>query len=143
MMDKAVREWLIERKISEVEIFILDISGILRGKIIPCEKFLESSVRMPESAIAQTVTGDWGVQEDYVDEIDGDMELRPSIEGCFAVPWAEETNRADYLRLRQPQRRFDSLCTAQRAKKGHSLLSSKRVAADYCAGIGILSRQPR
>ena len=89
-MDKAVKEWLNERKISEVEIFIPDLAGILRGKIIPCEKFLQSFVRMPESAIAQTVTGDWGEQEDYVDEIDGDMELRPDIDGCFVVPWAEE-----------------------------------------------------
>ena len=45
---------------------------------------------MPESAIAQTVTGDWGEQEDYLDDMDGDMELRPEIDGCFIVPWAQE-----------------------------------------------------
>lgn len=85
-----VKNWLQERAISEVEIFIPDLAGIPRGKIIPCEKFLHSPVRMPESAIAQTVTGDWGEQEDYLDETDADMELRPDIAACFIVPWAEE-----------------------------------------------------
>ena len=45
---------------------------------------------MPESAIAQTVTGDWGEQEEYLDETDGDMQLRPDVDGCFVVPWARE-----------------------------------------------------
>ncbi len=85
-----VKNWLHERAISEVEIFIPDLAGVPRGKIIPCEKFTQSSVRMPESAIAQTLTGDWGEQEDYLDETDGDMELRAGIDGCFIVPWAEE-----------------------------------------------------
>ena len=89
-MDKNVRQWLKERDISEVEVFIPDLSGILRGKIIPCDKFILSAVRMPESAIAQTVTGDWGEQEEYLDETDGDMQLRPDVDGCFVVPWARE-----------------------------------------------------
>ena len=89
-VDSAVKKWLHENGITEVEIFIPDLAGVLRGKIIPCEKFINSSARMPESAIAQTVTGDWGAQEDYLDETDGDMELRPDIDGCFIVPWAEE-----------------------------------------------------
>ncbi|MGU9951262.1 MAG: glutamine synthetase family protein [Gammaproteobacteria bacterium WSBS_2016_MAG_OTU1] len=89
-MNKVVKEWLRKHGITEVEIFIPDLTGVLRGKIIPCEKFLHSSVRMPESALAQTVTGDWGEQEDFIDEIDGDMELRPDISGCFLVPWGNE-----------------------------------------------------
>lgn len=89
-MNEAVREWLRARSITEVEIFFADLSGILRGKIIPCEKFLLDPVRMPESAIAQTVTGDWGEQEAFIDEADGDMELRPDVDGCYVVPWARE-----------------------------------------------------
>ena len=96
-MDEAVAEWLRERAIAEVEIFIPDLSGVLRGKIIPCEKLLQSSARMPESAIAQTVTGDWGLQEDYIDETDGDMELRPELDGCFVVPWGEEEPTAQII----------------------------------------------
>lgn len=89
-LEQAVQNWLQERNITEVEIFIPDLAGVPRGKIIPCEKFLTSSVRLPESAIAQTVTGDWGEQEEYVDETDGDMELRAGLDGCFIVPWADE-----------------------------------------------------
>ena len=88
--DRAVKKWLEERAITEVEIFVPDLTGVMRGKIIPCEKFIQSSVRLPESALAQTVTGDWGEQEEYLDDADGDMELRPDIDGCFVVPWAPE-----------------------------------------------------
>ena len=85
-----VRQWLKEIGAMEVEAFIPDFSGVTRGKIMPREKFMHGAVRMPESALAQTVTGDWGVQEDFIDEVDGDMELRPDIDGCFVVPWAKE-----------------------------------------------------
>ncbi|MDM5147862.1 glutamine synthetase family protein [Candidatus Persebacteraceae bacterium Df01] len=89
-LNKTLVHWLKEHNITEVEIFVPDLSGIMRGKIIPCEKFIQSSVRMPESALAQTLTGDWGEQDDLMDEADGDMELRPDPEGCFVVPWADE-----------------------------------------------------
>ena len=90
MIDPEVSDWLRKRGVAEVELFIPDLTGIPRGKIVPCEKFLQETVRMPESAIAQTVTGDWGEQEDYIDAADSDMELRAGRDGCFAVPWAAE-----------------------------------------------------
>ena len=89
-MEKSVKLWLKEHGILEVEAFVPDLTGIMRGKIMPCEKFLQGAVRMPESALAQTVTGDWGRQEEFLDETDSDMQLRPSIDGCFTVPWARE-----------------------------------------------------
>ncbi len=85
-----IKKWLHDRKISEVEIFIPDLSGILRGKIVPCRNFMIDTVRLPESAIAQTLTGEWGVQDDLIDPLDGDMELRPDADACFVVPWAKE-----------------------------------------------------
>ncbi len=90
MTNGKIAEWLRGIGAVEVEAFMPDISGVPRGKIMPCEKFLTGALRMPESAIAQTVTGEWGDQEDYVDEVDGDMELRAEIGGCFVVPWAKE-----------------------------------------------------
>ena len=90
MIDPEVRDWLRKRGATEVELFIPDLTGIPRGKIVPCEKFLQEIVRLPESAIAQTVTGDWGEQEEYINETDTDMELRAGLDGCFAVPWAAE-----------------------------------------------------
>ena len=88
--DNKVRQWLAGIGAVEVEAFFPDLTGVPRGKIMPCEKFIHGAVRMPESAIAQTVTGKWGGQEDFLDEVDGDMELRPDIDGCFVVPWAKE-----------------------------------------------------
>ena len=90
MVDPEVRDWLRKRGAAEVELFIPDLTGIPRGKILPCEKFLQETVRMPESAIAQTVTGDWGLQEEFINEADADMELRAGLDGCFPVPWAAE-----------------------------------------------------
>lgn len=87
---QQIHEWLKENQITEVEAFFVDFSGMLRGKIIPCERYRLSEVNLPESAIAQIVTGEWGLQEDWVDELDGDMSLRPSMDACFVVPWARE-----------------------------------------------------
>lgn len=90
MADPEVRDWLRKRGAAEVELFIPDLTGIPRGKIVPCEKFLQDTVRMPESVIAQTVTGDWGEQEEFINAADNDMELRAGLDGCFPVPWAAE-----------------------------------------------------
>jgi len=50
--------WLKERKITEVECLISDLTGIARGKISPTNKFLdEKGMRLPESVLLQTVTG--------------------------------------------------------------------------------------
>ena len=89
-MKKAVADWLRARGIAEVEVLIPDLTGIPRGKIIPADKFLLDAVRMPENVIGQTVTGDWGLQEDFLDETDADMILRPDVAGCFPIPWALE-----------------------------------------------------
>ena len=51
--------WLKERKITEVECLISDLTGIARGKISPTNKFLdEKGMRLPESVLLQTVTGE-------------------------------------------------------------------------------------
>ena len=49
--------WLKERKITEVECLISDLTGIARGKISPTNKFLdEKGMRLPEGVLLQTVT---------------------------------------------------------------------------------------
>ena len=52
--------------------------------------FCRKSCACPNPPSAQTVTGDWGEQEEYINETDTDMELRAGLDGCFAVPWAAE-----------------------------------------------------
>ena len=86
--------WLKERKITEVECLISDLTGIARGKISPTNKFLdEKGMRLPESVLLQTVTGDYvedDIYYDLLDEADIDMFCRPDPNAVFVVPWAIE-----------------------------------------------------
>ena len=86
--------WLKERKITEVECLISDLTGIARGKISPTNKFLdEKGMRLPESVLLQTVTGDYVEDDIYyelLDEADIDMFCRPDENAVFMVPWAIE-----------------------------------------------------
>ncbi|MCU9946512.1 glutamine synthetase family protein [Pseudomonas solani] len=86
--------WLKERKITEVECLISDLTGIARGKISPTNKFLdEKGMRLPESVLLQTVTGDYVEDDVYyelLDPADIDMVCRPDENAVFLVPWALE-----------------------------------------------------
>lgn len=86
--------WLKERKITEVECLVSDLTGIARGKISPTNKFLdEKGMRLPESVLLQTVTGDYVEDDIYyelLDEADIDMFCRPDENAVFLVPWAIE-----------------------------------------------------
>ena len=62
--------WLKERKITEVECLISDLTGIARGKISPTNKFIaEKGMRLPESVLLQTVTGDYVEDDIYYDPV--------------------------------------------------------------------------
>ncbi len=86
--------WLKERKITEVECLIGDLTGIARGKISPTNKFLdEKGMRLPESVLLQTVTGDYVEDDIYynlLDPADIDMFCRPDENAVYLVPWAIE-----------------------------------------------------
>src|SRR5215470_15007567 len=91
-----LEDWLTERKIGEVECIVPDMSGIARGKILPATKFIKStrehSLRLPESIFIQTVTGEYGEDED--DEVlgpqDHDINLQPDADTLSLVPWYDE-----------------------------------------------------
>lgn len=86
--------WLKERKITEVECLVADLTGIARGKISPTAKFLnEKGMRLPESVLLQSVTGDYVDDDIYyelLDPADIDMHCRPDDRAVFLVPWALE-----------------------------------------------------
>ncbi|WP_339489815.1 glutamine synthetase family protein [Pseudomonas sp. EL_65y_Pfl2_R95] len=86
--------WLKERKITEVECLVSDLTGIARGKISPTSKFIaEKGMRLPESVLLQTVTGDYVEDDIYYDLLDAadiDMVCRPDETAVFLVPWAIE-----------------------------------------------------
>lgn len=98
MIKQEVVDWLHRHGVIEVEVLFPDFTGIPRGKIIPTEKFVLDTVKLPESVIAQSVTGEWGLQEDFLSAKDNDMQLVPDVDGCFPVPWgAEEDSVAQVI----------------------------------------------
>lgn len=92
-MEKLVK-WLKQNNITEVECITSDQTGIARGKIMPTQKFLaEKGIRLPESVMLQTATGDYPDDDLYyrlLDPADVDMVLRPDQNARFLVPWALE-----------------------------------------------------
>ena len=91
---KELTKWLETNKITEIECITPDQTGIARGKIMPTDKFIaEKGIRLPESVLMQTTTGDYPDNEIYyrlLDPQDIDMELRPDEKAAFTVPWAQE-----------------------------------------------------
>jgi glutamine synthetase len=87
-------DWLKEHRITEVECMISDLTGITRGKISPTNKFIaEKGMRLPESVLLQTVTGDYVEDDIYyelLDPADIDMFCRPDQNAVYLVPWAIE-----------------------------------------------------
>ncbi|WP_434359225.1 glutamine synthetase family protein [Parasalinivibrio latis] len=91
---KKLTKWLKDNEITEVECVVSDMSGIARGKIAPVDKFLnEGELRLPESVLLQTVTGDFVDDEIYyslLDEADIDMMCKPDENAVYLLPWTVE-----------------------------------------------------
>ncbi|WP_434025931.1 glutamine synthetase family protein [[Pseudomonas] boreopolis] len=90
--ESSLLRWLKERRITEVECLVPDITGNARGKIIPADKFSHDyGTRLPEGIFATTVTGDY--PDDYYEltsPSDSDMHLRPDPDTVRMVPWATD-----------------------------------------------------
>jgi glutamine synthetase len=77
-----LKSWIEKHGIGEVECLVPDMNGVLRGKVLPATKLvqsaLEGSLRLPSSVFAVTVTGEYA-DADNDDEAysDPDMVLRP------------------------------------------------------------------
>jgi len=89
--------WLKERRVDEVECLVPDLAGIPRGKILPAARFAKSiaegTLRLPESILGQTVTGD-DSDSDTVDVTSPDITLVPDAPTMRLVPWYEEPTAA-------------------------------------------------
>ena len=90
--ESSLQRWLKERRITEVECLVPDITGNARGKIIPAAKFSHDyGTRLPEGIFATTVTGDY--PDEYYELVapsDSDMYLRPDPDTVRMVPWASD-----------------------------------------------------
>ncbi len=86
--------WFNERRITEVECLVPDLTGVARGKILPREKFYEDrGMRLPEDVVVMSVTGDVPQQGPFYDVISPmahDIHLRPDPSTVRVVPWAAD-----------------------------------------------------
>jgi glutamine synthetase len=89
-----LQTWLNEKRVTEVECLVPDLTGVARGKILPREKFYEDrGMRLPHAIVAMSVTGEQppsGPYFDVVDPTDRDMQLRPDPTTVRIVPWATD-----------------------------------------------------
>lgn len=89
----ALNDWFQAHGITEVECLVSDLTGILKGKIMPAKKYLTGGrPRLPDSIFIQTVTGGYPEDEDirFWNPAERDMELVPDPEAVYLVPWAED-----------------------------------------------------
>ncbi|MEN9475037.1 MAG: Gamma-glutamylputrescine synthetase PuuA [Pseudomonadota bacterium] len=89
-----LEHWLNQRRVTEIECLVPDLTGVARGKILPREKFTEDrGMRLPQAIVAMGVTGEFPASGPYYDVIaptDHDMQLRPDPSTVRIVPWATD-----------------------------------------------------
>ncbi|WP_275287123.1 glutamine synthetase family protein [Halomonas elongata] len=86
-------DWFQQHGITEVECLVADLTGILKGKIMPAGKYLNGGrPRLPDSIFIQTVTGGYPDDEDtqFWNPVERDMELVPDPNAVYLVPWTED-----------------------------------------------------
>lgn len=90
-MNDAMRDFLRDHNIHEVECVIADMTGIARGKILPKDLFLGGGdMRLPKSVLLNTVNGEQPDNLPYVGATDPDMVCVPDPATIRVVPWASE-----------------------------------------------------
>lgn len=89
-MTANFQTWIEQHGIGEVECLVPDINGVVRGKILPAGKFLQSekegSLRIPSSIFAITVTGDYPDDDTVASITDPDVVLRPELATICVAP---------------------------------------------------------
>jgi glutamine synthetase len=87
-----LEQWLNQRRVTEIECLVPDLTGVARGKILPREKFTEDrGMRLPEVVVAMSVTGEFPAEGKYyevIDPTDRDLHLQPDPSTVRIVPWA-------------------------------------------------------
>ncbi len=92
--ERDLAEWMKEHAITEVECMVPDMAGIARGKILPTKKFLENylrkGLRLPESVMGLTVTGDTAIESEVLTDMEPDVIMLPDPTTIRIVPWYKE-----------------------------------------------------
>lgn len=94
-IDSDMHSWLAEKRVTEMECLVPDLTGVARGKILPREKFTaERAMRLPEAVLGVTVTGESPEDNEGYDDVfgftDKDMVLIPDPTTVRLVPWATD-----------------------------------------------------
>ena len=94
-IDSDMHNWLAQKRVTEMECLVPDLTGVARGKILPREKFTaERAMRLPEAVLGVTVTGESPEENEGYDEVfgftDKDMVLIPDPTTVRLVPWATD-----------------------------------------------------
>jgi glutamine synthetase len=84
-------EWIKQHGIGEVECLVPDMNGIIRGKVLPAQKFLETerdgTLRIPSSVFIITVTGEYPDDGDgEIAILDPDVTLKPDFDTICVAP---------------------------------------------------------
>jgi len=90
-----IQAWLKEHEIDDVEAFVPDMAGAARGKLIPAAKFGTGELKLPEGIFAQTISGNYVVNKNNVE--DRDMLLRPDPSTLRPVPWVTDPTASIFL----------------------------------------------
>jgi len=93
--DDVFQPWLSARRIEDVEAFVPDMAGAARGKVVPADKFGSGPMKMPEAVFAQTVSGNYVLNE--ANREDRDMTLVPDPVTLRPVPWASDPAASVFL----------------------------------------------
>jgi glutamine synthetase len=87
-----LEQWLNQRRVTEIECLVPDLTGVARGKRFSPEKLTQNpSMRLPEVVVAMSVTGEFPSEGKYYDVIhptDRDLHLQPDPSTVRIVPWA-------------------------------------------------------
>ena len=90
-LPSALKSWLNDRSIEEVECVVSDIVGIGRGKTMPARKFFRAErMFLPSSIFYQTITGNYaevGIRNAWTES---DLILVPDYDTARAVPWTSD-----------------------------------------------------
>lgn len=93
--EESIQVWLKENGIEDVEAFVPDMAGAARGKVLPAKKMGIGELKLPEGIFAQTVSGNYAVNKENVE--DRDMLLKPDPDTLRPVPWASDPTASIFL----------------------------------------------
>jgi glutamine synthetase len=90
-MHEKFQQWIRENGIGEVECLVPDMNGVVRGKVLPAQKFLQSirdnSLRVPSSVYIVAITGHYPDEENkFTTTSDPDVVLQPDFNSICIAP---------------------------------------------------------